>query len=102
MDQRGIDAGLVHLLQHLLGGDLRDLAVLAGRRRDGLAPDMDLGVDDLHGRLPQFGVGATGSSSFSRFSSLHSSLGILTDMRSTFCLTSRTLSAPGMTAQSAG
>jgi hypothetical protein len=61
MDEGSINAGLVHFLQHVLGGDLRHLAVLAGRRRDGLAPDMDLGIDDLHGVSP-FSLGARHSS----------------------------------------
>jgi hypothetical protein len=51
MDQRGIDAGLVHLLQCLFGREALDLAMQARGRRHGLRPDMDLRVDDLHWRF---------------------------------------------------
>ncbi len=43
----------------------------------------------------------SGSRSFSRLSSLHSSTGIFADRRATFCFTSAALSAPGMTEHTA-
>jgi hypothetical protein len=51
MDEAGIDAGFGHLGEQLLGGEARDLAMAAGGRIDGLRPEMDLGVDDLHVNL---------------------------------------------------
>ena len=51
MDRGGIDAGLGHLRQQLLGGVRRDLAMAAARRDGGLRPDVDLRVDDLHVNL---------------------------------------------------
>src|ERR1700761_1742827 len=50
MDQRRIDAGLVHLGQELLGRELIDLAMRSCRLHHRLRPDMHLRIDDLHGR----------------------------------------------------
>jgi hypothetical protein len=51
MDQRAVDAGLRHFGEQLLGCELLDLAMVADRRNDGLRPEVDLGVDDLHENL---------------------------------------------------
>src|SRR5262245_8053905 len=51
MDQRGIDAGHVHLLEAVLSRETLDLAVQARWRDNGVGPDVHLGVDDLHGEL---------------------------------------------------
>ena len=48
MDQRGGDAGLIHLLQCLFGRETLDLAMEARGRCHGLRPDMNLRVDDFH------------------------------------------------------
>ena len=51
VDHRGVDAGLVHLLQQIVLGEGGDLTVIGVR---GLAatPDVDLRIDDAHQRAP--------------------------------------------------
>ena len=49
--RRGVDAGLGHFGEQLLGAEALDLAMAAARRNDGLRPEMNLGVDDLHANL---------------------------------------------------
>ena len=50
MDHGRVDAALVHLLQHVVGREVRDLTVV---RVGGLVvlPDVDLRIDDEHGVL---------------------------------------------------
>ncbi len=54
VDQRGIDASLIHLPQDFLGRELCDLAMQAGSGCHGLRPDVNLRVDDLHGIIPSY------------------------------------------------
>ncbi len=52
MIQAGIDTCFGHLRQQLLGREARNLAMAAARRNDGLRPEMNLRVDDLHLEAP--------------------------------------------------
>src|SRR5213075_2115443 len=51
MIQSGIDSRFGHLRQQLLGREARDLAMPATGRNDGLRPEVNLGIDDLHAVL---------------------------------------------------
>ena len=55
MDHGGVDAALIHQADGLLGGEFRDLP-MRQIARQAAAPDVDLGIDDLHGVLSSHGV----------------------------------------------
>jgi hypothetical protein len=50
MDDRGVDAAFIHQTDGLLGGERRDLTMRQVARQ-ATAPDVDLGIDDLHRSL---------------------------------------------------
>jgi hypothetical protein len=50
MDDRGVDPACIHQADGLLGGERRNLT-MRHITRQAAAPEVNLGIDDLHGML---------------------------------------------------
>ena len=65
MDDRGVDLALIHQADGLLSGERRDLP-MRQIARQAAAPDVDLGIDDLHRVLSSRGVPSASGAALAR------------------------------------